>query len=115
MKITGPRENNEEMTQDQFLEVLTKWVRANKQTADSFKITPDTELLGSGLLDSFDFLDLIVHIETQTGHKIDLAVADPNEFSIVRGLWNLTHGDGGTKIEPKYAAPKSELPAGITQ
>jgi len=83
------------MTQDQFLDLLTDWVRSNKQTPESFRITPDTELLGSGLLDSFDFLDLIVHIENQTGHKIDLAIADPNEFSIVRGLWNLSHSNGG--------------------
>jgi hypothetical protein len=33
---------------------------------------------------------LIVYIEGRTGHKIDLAMADPNEFSLVRGLWNLT-------------------------
>jgi acyl carrier protein len=50
--------------------------------------------LASGLLDSFDFLDLIVDIEGKTGRKIDLAMADPNEFSIVRGLWNLALNDG---------------------
>lgn len=77
------------MTQDQFLELLTNWLRANKQTPDDLRITADTELLGSGLLDSFDFLDLIVHIESKTGRKIDLSVADPNQFSLVRGLWSL--------------------------
>ena len=78
------------MTQDQFVELLTSWIKTNKQAGDSLQLSMDTELLGSGLLDSFDFLDLIVHIESKTGHKIDLAVADPNEFSVVRGLWNLT-------------------------
>jgi acyl carrier protein len=78
------------MTQDQFLSLLTNWIKTNKQTSNDLQVSMDTELLGSGLLDSFDFLDLIVHIEGQTGHKIDLAVADPNEFSVVRGLWNLT-------------------------
>jgi acyl carrier protein len=77
------------MTQDQFLEVLSSWIRANKQASEALHLSMDTELLGSGLLDSFDFLDLIVHIEGRTGRKIDLAVADPNEFSVVRGLWNL--------------------------
>jgi acyl carrier protein len=77
------------MTQDQFLELLTNWIRANKQIPAGMKISADTELLGSGLLDSFDFLDLIVHIESKTGRKIDLAVADPSEFSVVRGLCNL--------------------------
>ena len=77
------------MTQEQFLELLNNWIRSNKAVSPQTKITPDTELLGSGLLDSFDFLDLIVHIESKTGQKIDLAVADPSEFSIVRGLCRL--------------------------
>jgi acyl carrier protein len=79
------------MSQDQFVELLAAWFRANKQ-ADGLNITADTELLGSGLLDSFDFLDLIVHIETKTGRKIDLSVADPNQFSLVSGLWQLATG-----------------------
>ncbi len=84
------------MNQDQFVELLASWFRANKQTSDGTKITADTELLGSGLLDSFDFLDLIVFIENKTGKKIDLSVADPNQFSLVRGLWQLaTGGDEG--------------------
>jgi len=78
------------MTQEQFLDLLTPWIRTNKQAGEELNVSMETELLGSGLLDSFDFLDLIVHIETTSGHKIDLAIADPNEFSIVRGLWNLT-------------------------
>jgi len=85
------------MNQDQFVELLASWFRANKQTSDGLKITADTELLGSGLLDSFDFLDLIVYLESKTGKKIDLSVADPNQFSLVRGLWQLaTGGDEGT-------------------
>lgn len=102
------------MTQDQFLELLTNWVRTNKQASESLKITPDTELLGSGLLDSFDFLDLIVHIENRTGRKIDLAVADPNEFSLVRGLWNLAVGDGGAKPDGTGKSPKTVQAAEIT-
>jgi acyl carrier protein len=78
------------MTQEQFIELLSNWIRNNKQPSDALQISLDTELLGSGLLDSFDFLDLIIHIEGKTGCKIDLAVADPNEFSVVRGLWNLS-------------------------
>jgi acyl carrier protein len=85
------------MTQDQFIELLTNWLRANKQFSANLQISPDTELLGSGLLDSFDFLDLIVHIETKIAAKIDLSVADPDQFSTARGLWNLAmsaHGNG---------------------
>jgi acyl carrier protein len=89
-----------QMTQDQFTELLTDWLRANKQFSANLQISPDTELLGTGLLDSFDFLDLIVHIETKIAAKIDLSVADPNQFSTVRGLWNLAmsaHGSGAAQ------------------
>ena len=85
------------MNQDQFVELLAEWFRANKQTSSDLKITADTELLGSGLLDSFDFLDVIVYIENKTGKKIDLSVADPNQFSLVSGLYQLaTGGDEGS-------------------
>jgi acyl carrier protein len=85
-----------QMTQDQFTELLTDWLRANKQFSANLQISPDTELLGTGLLDSFDFLDLIVHIETKIAAKIDLSVADPDQFSTVRGLWNLAMSAQGT-------------------
>lgn len=79
------------------MELLAEWFRANKQTSSDLKITADTELLGSGLLDSFDFLDVIVYIENKTGRKIDLSVADPNQFSLVSGLYHLaTGGDEGS-------------------
>jgi acyl carrier protein len=94
------------MTQDQFLQMLSSWIQANKQAPGA--LTLDTELLGSGLLDSFDFLDLIVHIESTTGRKIDLAAADPNEFSLVRGLWNLAVNQG---TQPGTTEGKSSVPA----
>ena len=97
------------MTQDQFLAILNNWIRSNKQTSDGQQLSMDTELFGSGLLDSFDFLDLIVHIEGQTGQKIDLAMADPNEFSVVRGLWNLTTHAG--KAQPTATSPRNTVPA----
>ena len=62
------------------------------------KISADTELLGTGLLDSFDFLDLIMHIESKTGRKINLAVADPSEFSVVRGALQSGIGRSRTGI-----------------
>ena len=100
------------MTQDQFLDLLTNWIRANKQIPESMKISADTELLGTGLLDSFDFLDLIMHIESKTGRKINLAVADPSEFSVVRGLCNLALGSPGQGSEQRQSGRGSILAAG---
>jgi acyl carrier protein len=111
--VDATQGNLKAMNQDQFVELLSDWFRANKQTSDNLQITADTELLGSGLLDSFDFLDLIVFIESKTGRKIDLSVADPNQFSLVRGLWSMatggdeagpaTHGSNGGAV-PMNAA-----------
>jgi len=77
------------MTQEQLQRLLIDWIKANKRTSNHVEISADTELLGSGILDSFGFLDLIVHVESKTGLQIDLADADPGEFAVVRGLCNL--------------------------
>ena len=77
------------MSQEQLQQLVMEWIKANKRTSNHGEITPDTELLGTGILDSFGFLDLIMHIESQAGLQIDLADADPSEFAIVRGLCNL--------------------------
>lgn len=94
------------------MELLTSWLRANKQFSANLQISPDTELLGSGLLDSFDFLDLIVHIESKMATKIDLSVADPNQFSTVRGLWNLAMSGNRSAAEQRAADRGDVLPAG---
>ena len=77
------------MSQEQLQQLVIEWIRANKRTSSQEEISADTELLGTGILDSFGFLDLIVHIESQTGFQIDLAEADPADFTVVRGLCNL--------------------------
>jgi acyl carrier protein len=102
---------HKQMTQDQFVELLTNWLRANKQFSANLQISPDTELLGSGILDSFDFLDLIVHLESKLAAKIDLSVADPNQFSTVGGLWNLAMSAYGSGAEQRGTDRGKVLPA----
>lgn len=77
------------MSQEQLQQAVIQWIQANKRTSNQVEISADTELLGTGILDSFGFLDLIMHIESATGIQIDLADADPGEFAVVRGLCNL--------------------------
>jgi acyl carrier protein len=76
------------MSQEQLQQAVIQWIQENKRTS-SVEISADTELLGTGILDSFSFLDLIMHIESTTGLQIDLADADPSDFAVVRGLCNL--------------------------
>jgi acyl carrier protein len=77
------------MSQEELQQAVIQWIQANKRTSNHVDISADTELLGTGILDSFSFLDLIVHIENKTGAQIDLADADPAEFAVVRGLCHL--------------------------
>jgi acyl carrier protein len=77
------------MSQEQLQQLVIEWIKANKRTSNHLEITGETELLGTGILDSFGFLDLIMHIESAAGLQIDLADADPSEFAVVRGLCNL--------------------------
>jgi acyl carrier protein len=77
------------MSQEQLQQLVIDWIKANKRTSNQVEIAGDTELLGTGILDSFGFLDLIMHIEGKTGLQVDLADADPGEFAIVGGLCSL--------------------------
>jgi len=83
-----------QITEEELIERIVDWVRANKQGSGDVEVSADSDLLGSGLLDSFGFLDLVVYIESQTSQKIDLAAGDPNEFSVVRGLSGLALRSG---------------------
>jgi acyl carrier protein len=77
------------MNPEQLQQLVIEWIETNKRTSNHVGISAETELLGTGILDSFGFLDLIMHIESKTGLQIDLADADPGEFAFVRGLCNL--------------------------
>ena len=77
------------MSHEKLQQLVIDWIKINKRRSTHEEISADTELLGTGILDSFGFIDLIVHIESKTGLHIDLADADPAEFSFVRGLCNL--------------------------
>jgi acyl carrier protein len=79
-------------TPQQVFSLVVDWIGAHKRISQDVLVTADTELLASGILDSFSYIDLIVYLEGKTGCKIDLAAADPDEFSKVRGLCNLALG-----------------------
>ena len=80
------------MSEAQLADLVINWVRDNHRPGNSpnGKISPDTDLIASGLLDSFAFIDLIVFMESQSGCRIDLTDVDPSEFCIVRGLCRIT-------------------------
>ncbi len=63
----------------------------DKETLDD-----DIDLLQSGLIDSFEFLDLISAIEEQSGITIDLGAMEESDFTTLRGLVNNVLGAAGS-------------------
>jgi acyl carrier protein len=68
--------------------LIRKWVEANCRIAQPEKIEleEDTDLMATGILDSMGFIELLVHVESLTGSKIDLSDLDPKEFTSIKGL-----------------------------
>lgn len=75
----------------ELVDLVIGWVKVNRQSWDvpDPVIDENTDLIATGLLDSFGFVDLVLFLETECGIKIDLADADPAEFTVVRGLCNI--------------------------
>lgn len=51
---------------------------------------PDQDMFEAGVVDSHAFLDLCLAIEERTGGIIDIAELDPEQFSSIRGLFNVS-------------------------
>jgi acyl carrier protein len=81
-------------TENELFDLVINWVRKNNLKGDlaDVAIAADTNLLETGLLDSFGLVDLILFIENQSGCKIDLTDVDPEQFSVVKGLCQLALG-----------------------
>jgi acyl carrier protein len=79
------------ISEAELTERVVEWIRQNGQMTDStgWEITPDADLLASGLLDSLGLIDLIAFIEEQDGCRVDLTDVDPDDFSMVKGLCRL--------------------------
>lgn len=71
-----------------LVDLVIGWVKENKLHGSSHgvEISADTNLLESGLLDSFAFVDLLLFLENRIGEKIDLLDVEPEQFTVVKGL-----------------------------
>jgi acyl carrier protein len=77
------------MTEAKLIDLVIEWVKQNHQAPASppgVEINANTDLLSSGLIDSFGFVDLIMYIESLDGWRVDLSDADPSEFTVIKGL-----------------------------
>jgi amino acid adenylation domain-containing protein len=83
--------SNETITEAELTDRVMEWVRKNQQMTESagWEITPDTDLVAGGLLDSLGLIELIAFIESLDGYRVNLTDVDPDEFSTVKGLCGL--------------------------
>lgn len=79
----------------ELIDLVVGWVKKNGLNGSShMEISENTNLLESGLLDSFAFVDLVLFIENYTQKKLDLIDVDPEEFTVVRSLCHLALQNG---------------------
>src|SRR5215472_490397 len=77
------------ITEQKLIDLVIEWVKQNHKLSvpsSEIEISGDTDLLASGLIDSFGFVDLILQIESIDELRVDLTDADPIEFTVVKGL-----------------------------
>ncbi len=76
------------ITERELIDIVIVWVKQNtpKRGTNGLEINENTDLLGTGVLDSIGLVELILYIESQAGCPFDLTDADPKEFSMVKGL-----------------------------
>lgn len=103
----------------ELVDIVIHWVRENRQSWDlpDPVINQDTDLIASGLLDSFGFVDLVLFLETECGIKVDLGNADPAEFTVVKGLCNiaLAGPNGKREQQTEVELTNVELAADLRQ
>jgi acyl carrier protein len=75
-------------SENDLVNLIIKWIKQDRQTTGFSvpHITPDTDLIESGLLDSSGFIELILFLESHTNSQIDLTQIDPSEFTVIRNL-----------------------------
>jgi len=83
------------VVEQELVQQVIGWVKENGLNgARHTDISESTNLLESGLLDSFAFVDLILFIENFTQKKLDLLDVNPEEFTVVKGLCTLALRNG---------------------
>ncbi len=76
------------LSETELVGLVLGWIAENSRdpTESNNGIGKGTDLLSTGILDSLDFVNLLVFIEEEVGCKIDLADIEPEDFSTVEGL-----------------------------
>lgn len=89
------------LTERELIDRVIQWVRqsSSNKAQPSVEISDDTDLFAAGLLDSLSFVELISFIESHDGCRVNLVDADPDEFTLIRGLCRLALKDSAMQTQ----------------
>jgi acyl carrier protein len=80
-------------SETELIPQVVQWVREHRLSNGNghashghTEISQSTNLLESGALDSFGFVELLLFIEDLCGSNIDLQDVDPGDFTVVGNL-----------------------------
>lgn len=87
------------MQEAELREMVKTWVRSHSRLPEgaTLPLADDTDLLAGGWLDSLGFVELMVYVETATGHSIDLDGVEPEQFTSLSGFCRLALAAGGAR------------------
>jgi len=71
------------MDTDAIENELVEYIRASLATEPDAEITPETDLIGEGVLDSVAMVDLVVWVEENYAFRVDVEDLEPESFGSV--------------------------------
>lgn len=85
------------MEQQQFVDLMTAYLRSKRPDADSQALTPDASLWDLGYLDSVSMVELIMFVEGLLGGNVTLDTSDVRSFGSIRAVYD-------HHVKPRLAA-----------
>jgi hypothetical protein len=85
------------MEQQQFVDVLTQYLRTKRAGIDGTLLTPEANLWELGFVDSVSMVELILFVEGILGDDVMLDVTDVRSFGSVQAIYD-------NHVKPRVAA-----------
>lgn len=72
------------LTSKKIREILINEFNISQE--DISHLTDDTEILGSGLLDSFDFVQFLIFLSEQSTKEFDFSITPPDTLTTIKKI-----------------------------
>jgi acyl carrier protein len=84
---------------DPVIDSVTAWLKRTAYIRATGEVTPDTELIARGILDSIEILNLVSYLEENFGIALPIDEFVPENFETPRAIANLV-----VRLRPAVAA-----------